>query len=301
LPVNVENLLLSGTGNINGLGTAANNIITGNAGNNIINGGLGADTMTGGAGNDVYYVDNAGDKVVEAANGGTDSVYSTISYSLPANVENLALLGTGNINGTGNTLANSIRGTTGNNVITGGGAGDTLIGDGGSDQFVYNAIADSQPGAGKFDRISDFTAGSGTGADKIDFTAVTGVTTIQGLIHPTTPSETPPATGLNAHSIAWYQDGTETVVIANANGTAGHVDMELVLNGVTASTLSTVAGVNFIPDPPAAPSPHAAAMDLLTQQVAGFGASPSVSATSSSAVLSGTGNDATLLAPSHHG
>ena len=83
---------------------------------------------------------------------------------------------------------------------------------------------------------------------------------------PAGPSETPPATGLNAHSIAWYQVGGETVVIANASATANHVDIEIVLDGVTASALSTAAGVNFIPDPPAA-GPHAA-MALLTQSIA---------------------------------
>ncbi|MBO3762525.1 hypothetical protein J5J09_22405, partial [Ciceribacter sp. L1K22] len=75
-----------------------------------LNGGSGADRMEGGSGNDTYYVDNSGDVVVEAANAGTDTVRSSISHTLAANVENLILSGAGNLNGNGNTLANALTG-----------------------------------------------------------------------------------------------------------------------------------------------------------------------------------------------
>ena len=108
----VENLTLLGSGNISGTGNALSNLITGNAGANVLNGSSGADNMRGGAGNDVYIVDNAGDIVNESLTGstGVDTVQSSISFSLSNStrvlgaVENLTLLGTGNIGGTGNAL-----------------------------------------------------------------------------------------------------------------------------------------------------------------------------------------------------
>ncbi len=170
LTANVENLKLNGIANLNGTGNIDNNQINGNAGNNILNGGAGADHLEGLAGNDTYIVDDVGDVVIEGLNLGTDTVQSSITYSLTANVEALLLTGAADINGTGNELANTLTGNAGNNALDGGlgndtlrgGAGaDTLIGELGNDQLDGGAGVDlMRGGAGHDSYIVDNTLDS---------------------------------------------------------------------------------------------------------------------------------------------
>jgi len=143
---NVENLILMGAEAINGTGNSLNNSMTGNAaantltgldGNDVLNGAAGADTMLGGTGNDTYYVDNTGDAVTELAGEGTDAVRSYINYTLTDNVENLILMGAEAINGTGNSLNNSMTGNAATNILTGGMGKDTLAGGNGSDTYLF--------------------------------------------------------------------------------------------------------------------------------------------------------------------
>ena len=103
---NIENLVLTGVNAINGTGNSLANNLTGNAAANILDGGVGADTMTGGLGNDTYVIDNVGDVAIELAGEGTDTIQTTLNHTLATDFENLILTGTGNVNGTGNGLAN---------------------------------------------------------------------------------------------------------------------------------------------------------------------------------------------------
>ncbi|WP_408980760.1 calcium-binding protein [Pseudomonas sp. B21-047] len=189
---NVENLIYTGVGNFTASGNALDNIISAGAGSDLLNGGAGADRLVGGLGNDTYVVDNTGDLVIEAAGAGTDSVRTTLdSYTLGANVENLTYIGVGNFVGSGNTLANTINGGTGNDsldgglgndILSGGAGNDTLFGDDGNDilsggsgsDFINGAIGDDtvNGGAGDDTMIASdgndtFQFGAGSGADLI--------------------------------------------------------------------------------------------------------------------------------------
>jgi Ca2+-binding RTX toxin-like protein len=143
----------------NAYGSGGNDKLTGNAAANILDGGVGVDTMIGGAGNDTYYVDNAGDVIVELADQGTDLLYTKFNTTLADNFENLTLLtGAGAINGSGNAVANVIVGNESANVLTGKGGPDRLTGNAGADMFVF---ADGETGASfaARDVITDFTIG----------------------------------------------------------------------------------------------------------------------------------------------
>jgi parallel beta-helix repeat protein len=131
LGANLENLLLTGVSAIDGTGNELRNFITGNAANNVIDGAAGADSMSGGDGSDTYYVDDAGDNVIETnsekMSGGVDSVHSSLAtYTLTSNVENLYLDGNAAANGIGNALDNTLFAGAGDNVLDGRDGNDTV-------------------------------------------------------------------------------------------------------------------------------------------------------------------------------
>ena len=185
LTANVENLTLIGPGPINGTGNDLNNVIRGTdtvnvliggagndslcgnggndslfggIGNDSLDGGLGADLLEGGDGNDTYYIDafsidgvsSNDDIVVEFAGAGIDTVISTLTYILPDNVENLTVL---QGNGTGNNLANVIKGGTGDNFVYGLGGNDTINGNEGEDRLYGGDGNDVISGGSEIDNL----------------------------------------------------------------------------------------------------------------------------------------------------
>jgi len=142
---NVENLTASGTASISLTGNDLGNVLTGNAGDNVLKGAGGADTLAGGAGNDTYYIDNAGDVVIEAAGGGTDTAVVSLDFRMDAlaNVEILKLAdGTQAARVTGGGGNDHLVGNEGFNVIDGGAGADTMEGGAGSDVFLVDDAGD---------------------------------------------------------------------------------------------------------------------------------------------------------------
>jgi Ca2+-binding RTX toxin-like protein len=187
---NLEDLTLTGSNAIDGTGNDLVNHIFGNSGKNTIDGGEGADIMVGDAGNDTYVVDNVGDTVTENANEGTDSVQSSITYTLVNNFENLTLTGNGTINGTGNDSSNIITGNNAVNIIDGGIGADTIdgglasdimIGGDGNDLYYVSASGDTiteVAGQGTSDVVK--SAASYTLSDEVEKLELTGTNQTSG-------------------------------------------------------------------------------------------------------------------------
>jgi Ca2+-binding RTX toxin-like protein len=148
IPANVELLVMNGTG-LTGTGSAGNDILAS------ING---ANTLAGLGGDDLYYVFQPGDTVRELPGGGTDVVVSSVSLTIPDNVEALYVNGSG-LAATGSTAAEALASI---------GAGNTLIGNGGNDTFVFNAGAASNTTIADFSGGSDFTEPPLLGPDDPD-------------------------------------------------------------------------------------------------------------------------------------
>ncbi|MDD1417071.1 hypothetical protein MEN41_21430, partial [Dolichospermum sp. ST_con] len=173
-----ENLTLIGGATV-GRGNSANNRLIGNsapstlsggAGNDFLNGGAGIDSLVGGDGDDKYVIDS-NDVVLElavatsgiqGATSGIDSVFSFVTYTVGDNVENLSLLGSSAINGTGNNTSNSISGNDANNTLTGAGGNDIIYGNAGNDILIGDAGNDSLTGGLGSDRFQYTTGGTNT-------------------------------------------------------------------------------------------------------------------------------------------
>jgi Ca2+-binding RTX toxin-like protein len=156
------------------VGGSGSDSLDGRAGNDTLNGGAGADTLIGGLGDDTCVVDNAGDVVTESSSAGTDTVRTSLSsYTLGGDVENLLYTGGGSLTASGNGLANSITGGSGNDTIDAGLGNDTLISGGGNDSLIGGGGNDAFTIDGSSLALGARVDG-GTGTDSVTIAANSG-------------------------------------------------------------------------------------------------------------------------------
>ncbi len=168
LPENVDNLTLMGGEDLDGTGNELDNVIIGNTGDNVLNGvegdnyidgRAGANIMIGGGGDDIYVVNSEDDVVIEQPGEGHDTIRSSVTYTLPDNVEDLILTGSADIDGTGNELDNYIQGNNGDNVLNGVAGANVMAGGRGDNTYILNSKEDvviEKPNQGTDTVISPF-------------------------------------------------------------------------------------------------------------------------------------------------
>lgn len=184
LAANFEHLILIGAAAIDGRGNSRDNTITGNDAANMLDGGAGTDVLVGGLGDDTYVVNSKTDTLTELADGGIDTVQSSVTFTLASldNIENLALTGAKAINATGNALDNLLSGNSGKNTMKGDAGSDLLQGGAGNDRLSDSGGAGLYDGGAGTDTLTGsggnemFLGGTGndtlttdTGADIIAF------------------------------------------------------------------------------------------------------------------------------------
>ena len=254
----IENLSLSGTAAIDGIGNALNNALGGNGANNSLSGGsgndtleglAGTDTLNGGDGDDTYVVDSTTDVIQDSA--GIDTVRSTVSFSLatPALatvVENLSLTGIAAINGTGNTLNNALSGNSANNSLSGGSGNDTLEGlagtdtlngGDGDDTYVVDSTSDVIQDSAGIDTVSSsitFSLAAPALATVMENLSLTGTATING----TGNTLNNKLSGNSANNNLSGGGGSDAVDGANGNDTLiGGLGNDTLIGGLGNDTL----------------------------------------------------------------
>ena len=207
-------------------GLAGNDLLSGFGGNDVLDGGLGNDVMRGGAGNDTYVINSTGDKIDEQGNtDSSDKVRSTVTVNLATlgagAIEHATLLGTGNINATGNSKNNALTGNSGNNSLVGADGNDTLDGGAGNDKLAGGTGNDRMLGGAGNDTIT-----GGAGNDRIDGGAGndtivhsgTGANGDDVLLNFSGGNDTIQFAGADFYDFNWSRDGSDLILGTAADG-----------------------------------------------------------------------------------
>ncbi|WP_210490718.1 calcium-binding protein [Microvirga antarctica] len=219
-------------------GDAQVNVITGGGGDDIISGGAGADVLIGGAGNDTYTVDNAGDQVTEAADGGVDTVITSVNFALGPYIENLTGTGSTGLVLTGNSLDNVIMGTSGNDTIVGGVGADTMKGGDGNDTYYADNIGDVVIDTGGVDTVIVSGSASITNYSTIENVVVGGS---GGNVSGNDAANT--LTGNGSANALWGFGGNDTLIGLGGNDSLnGGNDNDLLRGGDGNDALNGDAG-----------------------------------------------------------
>lgn len=239
---NLENLVMTGTGDLSAAGNAADNslttgagddTLTGGDGNDLLIAGAGDDSLVGGLGDDVYVVDSVDDVVVENAGEGTDTIRTSLaSMVLAADLENLSYIGTAAFTGTGNAANNLITGGVGDDSLNGAGGVDSLAGGSGADLFIVSTLADSPAGAGI--TILDFVGAFGDQLNLAGVDANVGTANDDAFIW----LDSAVFTNV-AGQLRWGIVGTDTVLQGDTDGD-GIADLEVILSGVSSVAVTEI-------------------------------------------------------------
>jgi VCBS repeat-containing protein len=168
----------SATATITLTGIDSADVLWGSPANDILLGGVGIDMMRGGPGNDTYYVEDAGDVIVEEPGEGRDRVAALVSYALGAGseveiLEAITLSETTPLDLAGNEFVNLVIGNAGANLLSGGGGDDVLVALGGSDRLLGGGGADAMHGGAGDDTYyvgeagDSAIEGAGQGHDRV--------------------------------------------------------------------------------------------------------------------------------------
>ncbi|WP_179221781.1 calcium-binding protein [Inquilinus limosus] len=220
-----------GIGDDLAFGGSGVDFIDGGGGDDYIDGGTGADAMQGNFGDDTYIVDSTGDTVTEfSASDGTDTIYSSVSYTLPQFVERLILTGGAVINATGGDAADTLVGNAGANTLTGNDGADFLSGGDGNDVLRGGAGMDALDGGNGVDTASYFSGSTGVAVD-----LTTGIGS---------GGEAQGDTLLNIENLSGSQGNDSLVGNGGANTLQGWNGNDVLSGGLGKDTLTGGAGAD---------------------------------------------------------